>query len=208
MSYRDDLAAAVMRADAGDRENAALTAENQRLVAELAAENQRFAAELAAARDWVGGPRKRLFLGFGIAVTCIGLAVGGILYGQSSVTCPSCTKLAASPPVPSIIGAIVADGPQLGHWTLTATRCVPRSDGIQLTTASSEAYGIWLTSNVTEVEMPRAMLTLLDKQCTRKLSREVTIVDTNPTIYSGHIELDCSFDGNRLLGRIEFRNCR
>jgi hypothetical protein len=198
MTYRDDHDAAVMRADAADRE-----------AKRLAAENVRIAAELAEAREWLGGPRKRLFLGAGIGLACVALALGGAYVGR--ITAPDRVRVerrSAQDPLPSVIGAMLANGPDLGSWTLTATRCVSRSDGIQLTAAGSEDYSIWLTNNVTEVETPKHSLMLRDHQCVKRLGRLVDRVDDKPPTYTGHIDLDCSFDGNRLIGRIEFRNCR
>jgi hypothetical protein len=198
VSYRDDHAAAVSRADALDRENAALRDETQRL-----------AAELAAASEWLGGPRKRLFVGAAAVLGAVALAAGALVLGRATASCPDCTRVAPPRPQPMVLGAIVADGAQLGHWILSATRCVARSDGIQLTAVGSEDHGIWLTNNVTDVETPLAAISLDEhKHCQGKLKRQVVRVSDTPAEFDGHIELDCTWGENRIQGRIEFRRCR
>jgi hypothetical protein len=201
VSYRDDHDAALARADAAAHEARVLATENARLE-----------TELAQAREWLGGPRKRaLVLGAGVVIAAVFLLIGlGI--GRSTATGPAAAQaIAATPPplpLPQVFGVIVSDGPELGEWTLNATRCVSRSDGIELTQQGDEGHNIWLTNNVVEVEGPAASLTLRAGQCRKKLVHSVVARDTRPATFDGYVDLDCLFDGNRLIGRIEFRNCR
>jgi hypothetical protein len=194
VSFRDDHDAALMRADAAVREAKLLADENTRLT-----------SELAAAKEWLGGPRVRILVAAVIVVTTVGISVGA-LYGRSSVECPVpvATRMPA-PPLPQVIGVMVADGPVFGHWTLNATRCVPRDDGIELTAVGSEDHNIWLAGNDVEVETPTGAVTLKHLQCIKRLESAVTKHDG---MYDGHVDVDCRFDDNRLHGRIEFRNCR
>lgn len=197
VSYRDDHDAALARSDAAVREAKLLADDNARL-----------AAELAAAKEWLGGPRMRILLVVGITATTIGLTVGALFYGRSSVECPvpQAARPAAAPaPLPQVIGVIVADGPVFGHWTLNATRCVPRDDGVELTAVGSEDHNLWLAGNEIEVETPGGAITLKKTQCHRGLESSVVARDG---MFEGYVAVDCSFDDNRLNGRIEFRNCR
>ena len=204
MSYRDDLDAAVARADAVDRENRQLAAENQRLEAELAE-----ARELIGRGSvWLGGRRLKLLIA-AIALGGFGLAVAAGIYGRATATCSTVIVARPPPSSPFTIGTMVAEGPKLGHWTLNATRCVPRTDGIELTAAGDqESHIIWLTNNVAEIEVPDHDFVLKKIDCMRKLDLAVARHDTDPATYDGHIELDCTFDGNTIQGRIEFQHCR
>ncbi len=203
MSYRDDLDAAVARADAVDRENGQLAAENQRLTAELAE-----ARELIGRGSvWLGGLRAKLLLA-GVAIGGIGLAVATGIYGRVTATCEAPPVVRAPPASPFTIGTMVADGPDLGHWILNATRCVPRTDGIELTALGQDSYIIWLTNDVAEIEVPNKDFVLKKAQCAHTMSLAVQRHDTDPATYDGHIELDCSFDNNTIRGRIEFQHCR
>lgn len=195
VSYRDDHDAALARADAAVRE-----------AKHLADDNARLTAELAAAKEWLGGPRMRILLVAGIATICIGLAVGALFYGRSTIDCPAPPASApVAAPLPQVIGVMVADGPVLGHWTLNATRCVPRQDGVELTAVGSEDHNIWLSGNDIEVETPVGALTLKHKHCVTRLESTVLARDG---MFNGYVDVDCRFDDNRLHGRIEFRNCR
>ena len=205
MSYRDDLDAAVSRADAVDRENQRLADDNRRLAAELAEAH----ALLGRGEAWLGGRRVKLMIA-AIAVTGLGLAVAAGIYGRWTATCTVLVAARPEPASPFVIGTMVADGPKLGHWTLNATRCVPRTDGIELTAAGDqESHIIWLTNNVAELEIPNRDFVLTKTLCMRKLDLAVAHhADIDPPTYDGHIELDCNFDGNTLQGRIEFQHCR
>jgi hypothetical protein len=203
VSYRDDLDAAVTRADAVDRENRHLTDENRRLT-----------AELAEARDmigkgavWLGGGRLKLLLGIS-AIVCIGVGAGALLVGRMTAECPEC-RIPPPARLPVTIGTMVADGPKFGHWTLNATRCVRRSDGIELTASGEEKHVIWLTNNVIELEVPNNDFLLEEKHCFRRGLLVETNEKQDPVTYSGHVELDCRLDGGGWIqGRIEFQNCR
>lgn len=197
MSFRDDHDAALARTDAAERE--------ARL---LAGENQRLTSELAEAREWLGGPRKRLVAIAALVVVAGGLAIGGVVVGRSSIECPVPVIASRTAPLPTVTGVMVADGPKLGHWTLAATRCVQRSDGIELTAVGSEDHNIWLTNNVTEIEVPTGDILLEDRMCRAHLARAVIASKEIPPTYSGFVELDCHFDDNRLQGRIEFSHCQ
>lgn len=199
MSYRDDHDAALARADAAAHEARVLATENARLE-----------TELAQAREWLGGSRKRaLVLGAGVAIAAAFLMIG---LGIGRTTCSSgpTSQPAAPPPLPlpQVFGVIVSDGPELGEWTLNATRCVSRTDGIELTQQGGEEHNIWLTNNVVEVEGPGASITLKHTHCMKKLVHSVVAHDTKPPTFDGYVDLDCRFGDNRLIGRIEFHNCR
>ena len=202
MSYRDDLDAAVARADAADRENRLLAEENQRLTAQLADAQEM----LGRGSVWLGGSRTKALM-LTIAGGGIALAVAAGIYGRVTASYPEPVIVHRTAP-PFTIGTMVADGPDLGRWTLEATRCVPRSDGIELTAVGQDSYIIWLTNNIAEVEVPNHDIVLHKKECISKLDLSVTSHDTDPPTYDGHIELDCSFDNNTLRGRIEFQHCR
>ena len=77
MSYRDDLDAAVTRADAIDRDNRRLVEDNQRLTAELAEAHEL----LGRGSVWLGGLRAKLLLA-AVAVGGLGLAVAAGIYGR------------------------------------------------------------------------------------------------------------------------------
>lgn len=218
MSYRDDLDAAVGRADAVDRENARLVAEHARLTSELAEARE----TIGRGSVWLGDAKTRLLFTL-VASAGLVLAIGAGVYGRVSAECPEPVVVHRVPP-PFTIGTMVADGAELGHWTLNATRCVPRADGIELTAVGQENYIIWLTNNVVEVEFPDHDYVLKKVDCTRKLELAVVAHDGDPKTYDGHVELDCLIDrtafvkgnprddvdhvGNRLQGRIEFQHCR
>ncbi len=199
MSYRDNHDAALARADAATHEARVLAAETTRLE-----------TELAQAREWLGGPRKRaLVLGAGVAIAAAFFVIGlGI--GRSTASGGATAQAAAAPPppLPEVYGVIVSIGSDLGEWTLNATRCVSRTDGIELTQQGGEEHNIWLTNDVVEVEGPGATLTLKHAHCMKKLVQSVIANDTKPPTFDGYVDLDCRFNGNRLAGRIEFRNCR
>jgi hypothetical protein len=194
LSFRDDHDAALMRADAAERERALLVVENERLV-----------AELADAREWLGGPRKRLFLLGGGLVVGLGLVLAGVGIGRATVDDPPPVKMLKAPPMPSIAGLMVAHGPDLGHWMMNATRCVPRSDGIELTTIGTTERSFWVGKDQVELELPGGTVFLTRARCAAKFIAYVTHHDD---MVDGAIELDCSFDTNQLQGRIDFKNCR
>lgn len=202
MSFRDDHDAALMRADAAERDRNILEAEKQRLE-----------AELAAAREWLGGPSKRAFLLGGLVVLGVGLVLVGVMIGRGTASAPEVVRVKPAPPLPSITGVIVADGWQVGHWTMIATRCTPRGDGVELTTIGSAAghggnagRSIWLTNDQVELELPGGTMFLTKKQCFAKLVGVVT--RTADDMLDGYVELDCTFETNRLQGRIDFKHCR
>ena len=196
MSFRDDHDAALMRADAAEREQKVLAAENERL-----------AAELAAAREWLGGPSKRAFLFGGILILGIGLVLVGVVIGRRTVDEPAVVAAAAprEPRLPLVYGVVVGTGPDVGHWTFAATRCAPRGDGVELTNIGSAGISIWMTNDQVELELPSRTLFLTKKQCITKLVSALTRKDD---LIDGYVELDCSFDTNNLQGRIEFKHCR
>jgi hypothetical protein len=196
VSFRDDHDAALMRADAAERERKIVEAENQRLE-----------AELASAREWLGGPSKRAFLLGGLVVLGIALVVVGVVIGRATASPPAPRARAKlAPPPPSIAGVIVADGWQVGHWTLMPTRCTPRGDGIELTNIGNAGRSIWLTNDQVELELPSGTMFLTKKQCFAKLVGSLT--RTADDMFEGHVELDCTFETNRLQGRIDFKHCR
>ena len=196
MSFRDDHDAALMRADSAERE--------QKIIA---AENQRLEAELAAAREWLGGPSKRAFLLGGLVVLGIALVVVGVVIGRATAaSAPPVARAKAAPPPPSLAGVIVADGWNVGHWTMLATRCTPRGDGIELTNIGHAGRSIWLRNDQVELELPGGTMFLTKKQCFAKLVGVVT--RTADDMFDGYVELDCTFDTNRLQGRIDFKHCR
>lgn len=199
MSYRDDHDAALARADAAAHEARVLATENARL-----------AAELAEAREWLGGPRKRALVLGGVVAVAAGFLLVGLGIGRATAPRPAADQPAAAPPppLPQVFGVIVSEGPDLGDWTLSATRCVWRTDGIELTQQGGDDHSIWLTNNVVEVEATSASITLRRSQCMKKLVHSVVAHDTKPATFDGYVEVDCRFDDNRLAGRIEFRNCR
>jgi hypothetical protein len=194
MSFRDDHDAALMRAAAAEREQQILAAENERL-----------ATELAGAREWLGGPKQRAFLLGGLVVLGIGLVLVGIAIGRATVGEPAVVRVKPPPPLPAIAGVIVADGWQVGHWMMLATRCTPRGDGIELTNVGSAGRSIWLTNGQVELELPTGTMFLTSKMCFAKLTGVVTKVDD---MFDGYVELDCTFENNKLLGRIDFKHCR
>lgn len=194
MSFRDDHDAALMRADATERERKLLAAENERL-----------AAELAGAREWLGGPSKRAFLVGGLVVLGIGLVFVGVVIGRRTVEPASAPVRVKTPPLPAISGLIVADGPDVGHWMLTATRCAKRSDGIELTSVGGDERSFWIGNDQVELELPGGTVFLTKRRCITKF---VAYVGHHDDMVDGALELDCSYDNNRLQGRIDFKHCR
>ncbi len=186
-----------MRADAADRHSAQLVEANHRLE-----------RELAEAKMWLGGPRRRTAVLTGMSALCVAMLIGGVLLGQSTVEVPAPVKRAVEPALPLVFGTIVADGPLVGRWTLNTTRCVSRSDGIELTAVGSEDHVIWLTNNIVEVEVPGGDFVLEPSQCHQRLGHQVRRGSGDPAMLDGYVALDCTFNGNSLHGHVEFKNCR
>jgi hypothetical protein len=202
VSYRDDHAAAIARIDALEHDHAVLAAEN----AQLAADKAQLAAELASAREWLGGPRKRQ-LAFGAAVAT---TISALFIGRGLVRVPAPVTIAESlpPPTAQSCGMVFGEGPRLGHFLMSATRCTSRSEGIELTSLGSDGHAVWLTSHSVEIELPSDDFFLEDKDC-HVLDKAVLPHPRDPTLFDGHVELDCRLaGGDRLEGRIEFQNCR
>lgn len=103
---------------------------------------------------------------------------------------------------------LFGEGPRLGHFLMSATRCTSRSEGIELTSLGSDGHAVWLTSHSVEIELPNDDFFLADKDC-HILEKAVVPHPHDPTLFDGHVELDCRLArGDRLEGRIEFQNCR
>jgi len=197
MTYRDDHAAAIARIDALEHEHR-----------QLAGENERLTRDLADAREWLGGPRKRAALllaalGGGALFVLVGLAIGrGISDSPHVVAAP--TRL---PTTPQVTGVIIADGPKLGHWMLTATRCTIRDDGVELSALGSEDHNVWLSNAAVEIELPNGIISLDHKMCIPRLEHAIIQSGSNPTTLDGYVYVDCQWDENRLAGRIDFARC-
>ena len=195
MSYRDDHDAAIARADAAVRE-----------AAQLAAENERLTAELAAAKEWLGGPRKRAMLLGAIVLTALGLGAAGLAIGRCTVE-----PVVIQPPPPKIypkvVGVVFADGPEVGHWMMKATRCIPREIGVELTSVGKDDHSVGIIGNDVEIETPTGALTLERTHCRQ---REVSVRknDRDPTAWDGFVDLDCRFRDNMVHGYVEFENCK
>ena len=199
MSYRDDTDAAMARADAAVREAKLLAGENERL-----------AAELARAQEWLGGARKRAILAAVIVAVVVAAGAGGFAIARfTAAPSPGQTPPPPVVPLPQVFGVIVADGPQLGRWSLKASRCSPRAGGVELNLVGSEDHNVWLTENVVEIETPTADLVLDKDKCAKMLDHAlVQQPRVTPALFDGFVDLDCSFAGNHLFGRIDFKNCR
>lgn len=185
-----------MRADAAERERALVVADNERLK-----------AEFAEAKQWLGGPGRRGFLAAGLAIGGAALLLAGVWVGRATVS-PSApvVRAAKRAPLPTIVGVIVSDGPRVGHWTLNATRCTKRGDGVELTTMGDSGVSIWLGKDQVEVETRAGTVFLDGKLCVSKRIAEVALRDDGSV--DGRLELDCQFEGNWLQGRIDFQYCR
>jgi len=197
VSYRDDLDAAIMRAEALTRDHA-----------HLAEANAQLERELAEAKIWLGGKRKRTLVLLGAGALCVAAAIGGVAAGRSTIDCPVVVRAPELPSLPLVFGTIVADGPQLGHWTLNATRCVPRGEGVELAAVGSEDHAIWLTADSADVEVPVGDFVLKHIRCYRKFAHDLVRHDGALPTFDGFVDVDCAFDGNTLQGRIELHNCR
>lgn len=185
----------------------------EREVKQLEAENQRLTAELAKAKEWLGGPRKRIVLasviaGVNILVFVIGMTAGRAFWGRDAAPPAKASAPPRPAPLPQVFGVMVADGPEIGHWTLNATRCAIREDGVELTATGSDGHSIWIASGQVEVELPAGALRLDKKHCWESFQPVVERVETHPPTFEGIVDLDCVFAGNRLQGRIEFTACR
>jgi len=208
MAYRDDHEAALRRAEAAEREQA-----------RLADRNVELERKLDAAQQWLGTPRRRMLALFGVVVLCAGTAVGGAAIGRAlgtaNTTCPTCPPIPVAAKLPAVVGVIVADGPTVGHWTLTATKCVRRSDGVELTAVGSENYAVWMSSHSVEVEVPAGDFALDETKYCRGHGLNFGLSEKDGG-YEGHVTLDCRWndnkrprqDDNRLQGRIDFTRCR
>jgi hypothetical protein len=194
MSFRDDHDAALLRADAAERERGIVVAENERLQ-----------AELAEARQWLGAPAKRGYLAAGLAIGGATLLLIGVWIGRATIS-PAAPVRVKAPRLPTVTGVIVSDGPRVGHWTMSATRCTPRGDGVELTTIGDSGVSIWLGNDQVELETRAGTLFLERKRCLSKLVAQLAR-QTDGSI-DGRIELDCQFEGNWLQGRIDFQSCR
>ena len=130
MSYRDDHDAAIARIDALERDNA-----------HLASDKLLLEAQLTRAREWLGGPRKRLALLLGGIATGAALAVGGFALGRSAAPEPPVVA-AAVPPAPSLpatSGTMLGWDHLTGPWTIIATRCARRAGSREWPTAPARA---------------------------------------------------------------------
>ena len=199
VSYRDDLEAAILRADAATRDNAQLVEANRRLE-----------RELAEAKEWLGGPRRRILVVWGLGALCLGLSTIGALVLRSILEPPARVEVPArvQRAVPQVFGTIVADGPEVGRWAMNATRCVQRPDGVELTTIGSDEHSVWLINDLVEVEIPNDDFILEPSQCEARLAHDLQREGGEPSTLSGYVAFDCMFDGNSLHGRIEFKDCR
>lgn len=200
MTYRDDHDAALHRAQAAEREAKLFAVENKRLE-----------TELAEAREWLGGPRKRAILMSVVVGVSLLAGVTGFLIGRftASAPVPAVVPMAPKAPLPEIYGLIVADGPDLGRWSLDPTRCVQRApEGIELTKQGSTEHSIWITNSTVEVESPSGVVALDPKRCFKKLERQVIAKDTTPPTFDGFVDLDCTWNDNHIIGRITFTGCR
>ncbi len=185
-AYRDDHQAAVARLAALEREHA-------HAIAELASAR----ATIENGSVWLGGARQRGLV-FGLTVACVVLAVAGFTAGRATADPP------APPPAhvvarPRAYGTIISDGPRLGHWILTVTRCVARDDGYELTAIGNNGVSVWLTANVVEVEGERGSIMLEPAQCLRR--------DLDAGDGTGYVALDCHFEGGTVIGRVDFQDC-
>jgi hypothetical protein len=197
VSYRDDLEAAIMRADAADRN-----------AAQLAEAHRRLERELADAKMWLGGPRRRAAVLTAMGALCVAMLAIGLEVGHGAVEVPVPVQRAAASAAPLVFGTLVADGPQVGRWSMNITRCVSRSDGIELTELGSEDHVIWLTNNIVEIEIPSGDFVLGPSQCAQRLGHQVSRNGGEPATLDGYVALDCMFSGNSLHGHVEFKNCR
>lgn len=193
VSYRDDHDATLARLAAVERE------------AKLAAaDNLRLEKELVEAKEWLGGARRRwILLGGMVALNAL-VFIAGLMAGRTTAERAEPTVLQAAPPpvLPAVYGVIVADGPDVGHWTLHATRCAVRQEGVELTATGSDGHSVWVADGKVEIELPAGALQLAaNKHCWGKY--EVAVAPTG-----GYVNLDCSFADNRIQGRIQFTNCR
>jgi hypothetical protein len=107
-----------------------------------------------------------------------------------------------------VFGVIVADGPEVGHWTLNATRCAIRQDGVELTATGSDGHSIWVADGQVEIELPAGTLRIDKKSCWAGFKPVVERREPRPMTFEGLLDLDCAFGDNRLQGRIEFRACQ
>lgn len=196
MTYRDDHAAALARVDALEHD--------QR---QLAADNERLTRELAAAREWLGGPRRRAAVLAGALGGAALFALAGLAIGRATYDPPPAPPPPRRPAAPQVTGVIVADGPRLGHWILTATRCTIRDDGVELSALGSEDHNVWLSNAAVEIELPNGILSLTHKSCFARLEHAIIQRESNPTTLDGYVFVDCRFDDNRLAGRIDFSRC-
>jgi hypothetical protein len=181
--YRDDHQAAVARLEALEHDHA------------------RALHELAEARALIEGGTVRLGRASLGVIACVVLAVAGFTAGRASVVIPAPPPPVSAPKQarPTAYGTIIADGPRLGHWILTVTRCVARSDGYELTATGNSGNSVWLTANVVEVEGERGIITLEPRQCLRR--------DLDAGHGHGYVALDCHFEGGTVLGRVDFQDC-
>jgi hypothetical protein len=186
VSYRDDHEAAVMRADAADRERARLADENLRLV-----------RELDTARAWLGGPRYRAMVFVGMLVVGAGLVAAGHAMGQSTAQCPAHAR-----PVAAITGNVETKG-SIGEETLMPTQCHTLTDGLEL--VASDKSAIALTSRGIEVALAGKSNIVLDPQYCAVHRRYMTYVDDS---YVGYVELDCAAVNGSVKGRIDFQHCQ
>jgi hypothetical protein len=191
MSYRDDHDAALLRAEAAERDASILADANRQL-----------AADLVQAREWLGGPRRRaLALVVLFAAGALAMAVG-IAIGRTTAPEPSAPELRRPTPLPSTSGALVLDGPMLGHSTMIATRCAARFDGS--VDICSDAGILHVSGDGLTLDVADLHVLLTRERC--YLARDASVVQG--VGLSGHVTLDCIFEGNRLAGRVDFLHCR
>ena len=190
-----------MRADAAERETA-----------RLADENRTLHVELEAAKLWLGGPKRRMLVLATVIAISAAFGVAGIMIGRTTATSLPCPVVPKAAPVAGISGVMVADGPMVGHWTLTTTRCAVRSDGIELSAIGNSDHIIWLGEHSVEIEVPNNDFFLDAGRCTQAYDRALVKHDDG---YSGQLTLDCAWFGsrmdgrlNRLQGHIEFTGCK
>jgi hypothetical protein len=180
-----------MRADAADRERARLADENLRLV-----------RELEAARQWLGAPRLRLMLFAGMLVVGSALVAAGHALGHATATCPRCPVPPPEHP-PRVTGRVTGNNGRDMAWELYANRCGRHEENVELTSTTNREK-VWITARGVELDVGTDILLLANEQCTELRYN----VWRNGDMVDGYVDFECTVDGNRMGGRIDFQNCQ
>ena len=180
--YRDDHQAARARLDVLEREHKLVVADNERL-----------ARELVSAKEWIGGPRRRLALAAGVIATVAAVGVAMFVAGRGE---RPVVAIAEPPPLPL---------PRVATHRLVeaAIHCDRYGNGVALLVGADQH--IFVSPDSVELETPRRVL-LTPAMCPRMFA--TTLAPMRDGTVAGSVQLDCDVGTDRVRTHITFKQCR